>query len=396
MPLENAKEGTPGFGRNVEREIEAGKPQDQAVAIAYAKARGDDAEEPASDIVVRPRVRASGILIVCAGEMLLLKRAGDGDHDGEWCIPGGKVEDGENAAEAACRETAEEAGVVVPIEAIAEWTRTINDEVDFTTFVASIAEKPEVVLDETESSEFVWAKLDALPSPLHPGMEMVLARFGMDELAIAEAMSQGKLASPSVYQNLVLFNIRITGTGLSYRVDHDEYVWRDPSLYLNERFIKRCNGLIVIWEHPKDTIVDSQEFADRIVGTTFLPYIKGDEVWAITKMYDDAAILELETNPYSTSPSVTLRKGSNATRDLDGEQLLIEGVPALIDHVALCPHGVWDKGGPPDGVESADIIRADSVSGHLPAVKTHDKQNSSLAAGVAFAAAVIAATKGKR
>lgn len=342
-------------------------------------------------------IRAAGILTVCEGEILLIRRVGD-DHLGEWCIPGGKIEDGETSAEAACRETAEEVGIVVPIDAIAEWTRVVNEEVDFTTFVASINEKPAVALDTSEHDEYVWCKLDALPSPLHPGMEMVLARFGMDELGIAEAMTQGKLASPSAYQNLVLFNIRITGTGLSYRVDHDEYVWRDPSLYLNPRFIKRCNGLIVIWEHPEGTLVDSQEFADRIVGTVFLPYVpadKPDEVWAIVKMYDEAAIRELETNPYSTSPSVTLRKGSNATKDLDGEQLLIEGVPALIDHVALCAHGVWDKGGPPDGVESADIIRADSTTGHLPAPKTRVKHNSSLAVGIAFAAAVIVATKGK-
>jgi hypothetical protein len=41
MPLENAKEGTPGFGRNIATEVKAGKPEKQAVAIAYAKARGD-------------------------------------------------------------------------------------------------------------------------------------------------------------------------------------------------------------------------------------------------------------------------------------------------------------------------------------------------------------------
>lgn len=344
-------------------------------------------------------IRAAGILIVCAGEILFQKRGPHGDEPGTWCIPGGKIEEGETSAEAACRETAEETGIVVPADVIAEWSRTVRDDVDFTCYVASIGEKPEVVLDETESTEYVWAKLDDLPSPLHPGMEMVLARFAMDELAIAEAMSTGKLASPSVYQNLVLFNIRITGTGLSYRMNHDEFVWRDPSLYLNDRFIKRCNGLIVIWEHPEGTIVNSQEFADRIVGTVFLPYVpadKPDEVWAIVKMYDAAAIHELETNPYSTSPSVTLRRGSNATKDLDGEQLLIEGAPALIDHVALCSNGVWDKGGPPDGVDSADIIRADSTDGHLPAPTTRVKHNSSLASGMAFVAAVMVSTKGTR
>ena len=358
-----------------------------------------DVEVAAPDVVIRPKVRAAGILIIFQNEMLFLKRDGESDHGGEWCIPGGKIEDGETAIEAAMRETFEEAGIAVPVEALVEWTRTLNDEVDFTTYIASVSEKPEVVLDETESSKYEWLPLDNLPSPLHPGMEIVLSRFGMDELGVAEAMSQGKLASPSVYQNVVLFNIRITGTGLSFRVDHNEYVWRDPALYLNERFLKRCNGLIVIWEHPEATIVDSQEFEDRIVGTVFLPYIspdKPDEVWAVVKMYDAAAINELIARPYSTSPSVTFRKTSNTMSTLDGETLLVEGAPALLDHIALCEHGVWDKGGPPDGVESADIIRADSVMGHLPAAKSDVKHNSSLVAGMAFASAVMVATKGIR
>jgi hypothetical protein len=41
MPLEDAPEGSPGFKRNIETEVAAGKPQKQAVAIAYSKARGD-------------------------------------------------------------------------------------------------------------------------------------------------------------------------------------------------------------------------------------------------------------------------------------------------------------------------------------------------------------------
>jgi hypothetical protein len=47
MPLENAKPGTPGFGRNIGTEIRAGKDPKQAEAIAYSKARGD--ESPAFD-----------------------------------------------------------------------------------------------------------------------------------------------------------------------------------------------------------------------------------------------------------------------------------------------------------------------------------------------------------
>jgi hypothetical protein len=43
MPLEKAAPGSPGFKRNIKREIEAGKPQKQAVAIAYSKSRRDTA-----------------------------------------------------------------------------------------------------------------------------------------------------------------------------------------------------------------------------------------------------------------------------------------------------------------------------------------------------------------
>jgi 8-oxo-dGTP pyrophosphatase MutT (NUDIX family) len=352
------------------------------------------------DTIEKPVVRAAGILIVCQGELLFLKR-GDwiATEPGTWCIPGGKLEDGETSMDAAVRETFEESGIKVPRESLVEWTRVVRDGVDFTTFIASIATKPEVAIAEDESDKYAWLPLTNLPSPLHPGMGIVLRRFSMDELDIAQAMTTGDLASPSIYQNIALFNIRITGTGLSFRVDHDEYVWRDPSLYVNERFLKRCNGLIVVWEHPGNAMIDSQEFADRIVGTVFLPYVPADkpeEVWAVVKMYDDAAINELVTRPYSTSPSVTLRKASSSTSELDGNVLLIEGVPALLDHIALCEHGVWDKGGPPDGVECVDIIRTDSTERHLPAVETRVKHDSSLAAGVSFAAAVFVATKGKR
>lgn len=38
MPLEKAKPGTPGFGRNIATEIKAGKKPAQAEAIAYSKA----------------------------------------------------------------------------------------------------------------------------------------------------------------------------------------------------------------------------------------------------------------------------------------------------------------------------------------------------------------------
>jgi hypothetical protein len=97
-----------------------------------------------------------------------------------------------------------------------------------------------------------------------------------------------------------------------------------------------------------------------------LPYLVGDEVWGVAKIYDqDAAQLMLD-HDLSTSPSVIFRDPSvNAVRKLEsGRTLLIEGKPTLLDHLAICEAGVWDKGGDPTGVAKGEpdtAVRADST-----------------------------------
>jgi hypothetical protein len=180
------------------------------------------------------------------------------------------------------------------------------------------------------------------------------ANSDLDELEIACAIAAGELSSPQRVVNMSLFAIRITGTGTAYRSKDDQFTYRPPELYLTDDFLARCNGLQVIYEHPEKATLDSEEFADRTIGSIFLPYIQGDEVWGIAKIYDDAAIAELSDpdKKMSTSPTVVFRTlTENAIIELDnGKAMLIEGKPSLLDHVAICPYGVWDKGGEPAGV----------------------------------------------
>jgi len=106
-------------------------------------------------------------------------------------------------------------------------------------------------------------------------------------------------------------------------------------------------------EHPDTQILDSDEFAKRIVGTMFLPYVKGDEVWGIAKIYDKGAISMIQSFDLSTSPSVVFRDTSvNYTIELESDEghLLIEGDPSFVDHLAICEKGVWDKGGDASGI----------------------------------------------
>lgn len=196
---------------------------------------------------------------------------------------------------------------------------------------------------------------------IHPGALVSLERIKMDELGVARAMASGRLTSPQQYENMWLFAIRITGTGAAFRPSRKEYVYRDPEIYLNDDFIARCNGLAVIWEHPEDAAkLNSIEYSRRNIGSILLPYIQGNEVWGIAKIYDDEAIKDMRKSTWSTSPSVIFdRTSDNKFFTMgDGKKLLIEGKPVLLDHVAICEQGVWDKGGEPTGVSS--IVRGDS------------------------------------
>ena len=175
----------------------------------------------------------------------------------------------------------------------------------------------------------------------------------LDELGIARAIRDGSLASPQLYHNMALFALRITGTGTAYRKSLKEYVWRDPNLYLNNDFLARCNGLPVIVEHPEGDSLNSAEFQDRVIGSIMLPYVKGDEVWGVARIYDKTAIMMMRNHQLSTSPAVVFRDPDvNTTTKLeDGATLLIEGHASLLDHLAICEQGVWDKGGSPAGVK---------------------------------------------
>lgn len=176
-------------------------------------------------------------------------------------------------------------------------------------------------------------------------------REAENELGIAKRMRDGALGSPQRYGNTRLFNVRITGTGVSYRQGAQEFVYRTPEDFLTDEFVERSYGLPVVFEHPKNGALDTEEFRDRVVGTILLPYIRGDEVWGVAKIYDDDAADLMETDYRSTSPAVVFLPGESETISIDGKPVMIEGVPSFLDHLAICKQGVWDKGGEPSGIE---------------------------------------------
>ncbi len=308
--------------------------------------------------VGREFVKADGEKKRCAGvvfrapgpKYLLIKRA----DNGVWEQPGGHLEAGESFEDAARREAREEIGDH-PDGFL--WPLRVNDgDVVYATFVQNVAEEFVPTLNH-ESVEHAWVSPDAAAAVMaHPELVKTLDLLSGNELDLARRMAAGEVLSPQPYANVWLFDIRITGTGTAYRPAHNEFVFRPPENFLTPEFVARCNGLPVIFEHPNGTILNSDEFKARVIGTILYPYIQTDEVWGIAKVFDEDAVPLMRTTHPSTSPAVVFRDaGSTETVEVDGQTVLIEGSPSYLDHIAICPVGVWDKGGEPAGINNGDL-----------------------------------------
>lgn len=132
-------------------------------------------------------INAAGLMLVDPkGRALFVRRSGSGDHGGEWAFPGGRIEDGEVPLGAARRELSEECGGFAD-DAISEEPTQLHahehEGVNFTTFHALVRD-PFVPNLEGEHDAFAWMDPAKPPSPLHPGVERVLAEHNkpaMDE-----------------------------------------------------------------------------------------------------------------------------------------------------------------------------------------------------------------------
>jgi 8-oxo-dGTP pyrophosphatase MutT (NUDIX family) len=299
--------------------------------------------------------RAAGIMFRTKkdGMVLLMRRGAGGDYPFHFSVPGGHLAEGEDPEAAARRETKEEMGIDYEGPLV-----KLYDDGQFVTYLADVEEQIVPKLNY-EASGYVWCRPENAPQPLHPGLDIAFrVACSSSELDVAKLIAEGILSSPQVYANMHLLNLRITGTGLAFRSSIGEHVWRDAALYLNDDFLQRCNGLMVIMDHPSGSILDAKEFKDRAIGSIMYAYIKGDEVWGIAKVYDDNAMKEIMEGDISTSPSVVFDETSGNTTLMteSGEPLLIEGKAFLLDHIAIVTkergsRGVWDKGGAPKGVE---------------------------------------------
>jgi ADP-ribose pyrophosphatase YjhB (NUDIX family)/flagellar biosynthesis GTPase FlhF len=270
--------------------------------------------------------------------------------DGTWCQPGGKVEPGELAVDAARREVLEEVGYQYdgPL-------RPHSVAGDYLTLRADVPEQFEAKLND-ESLAAGWFHIDDMPKPLHQPFAEMLAQQPLNETEVAALIADGTLNSPQYFINMWMFAIRVTGTGVTWRSADQQMAFRNPDDYLTPEFLQRVAGVPLIWLHPEKNKLDSDEFAKRVIGTLTNSWVADNgEVWAIARVYDSEAAEIMATRQLSTSPTVTFSEVPDSIIKIDGQPLLVEGSPVLLDHVAICEQGVWDKLLAPTGVKSDSI-----------------------------------------
>ncbi|EDH3765778.1 NUDIX domain-containing protein [Salmonella enterica subsp. enterica] len=288
----------------------------------------------------------SGIMFRQGKFVFLIQRS----DDGTWCQPGGKVEPGELAIDAARREVLEEVGYQYDGPLI---PHSVHG--DYLTFRAEVPERFEAKLND-ESLAAGWFHIDDLPKPLHQPFAEMLARQALNETEVAALIADGTLSSPQFFINMWMFAIRVTGTGVTWRYADQQMAFRNPDDYLTPEFLQRVAGLPLIWLHPEKNTLDSNEFAKRVIGTLTNSWVADNgEVWAIARVYDAEAAEIMATRQLSTSPTVKFVEVPDSIIEIDGQPLLVEPSPELLDHVAICEQGVWDKLLAPTGVKSDSI-----------------------------------------
>ena len=130
---------------------------------------------------------AAGVLFVAPdGDVLLCRRSStEPNFGGHWALPGGKAEDGETPASAAARECVEECGGSLDAKSLKLLDRKVTPTgMVFHTFARPVDRKFQPRIND-EHTGYAWFPLDALPTPIHPGVAGTLK----DRLGLGEDMS---------------------------------------------------------------------------------------------------------------------------------------------------------------------------------------------------------------
>ena len=111
-----------------------------------------------SDKPTRPELCVGAIAV--DEDQILLVRRGRGPAQGEWSVPGGRVEAGETLAEAVVRELAEETGLSGVCDGLAGWVERVGEDFHYVIldFHVTIIDVSDPVAGD-DAAEVAWVPL---------------------------------------------------------------------------------------------------------------------------------------------------------------------------------------------------------------------------------------------
>lgn len=151
--------------------------------------------------------QASGIMFICDGKVLLLRRADWTMDPGLWGIAGGAVpvdKAGQpmNVKESAMNEVSEEMGVLPPhTDTGKSVVYESDDGFKYTTYLFEVPETFEPILN-SEHERAQWFPLEELPEDIHPGVMWSLGKMGLVKATVESAKSDSCPLSYTLYRGI--------------------------------------------------------------------------------------------------------------------------------------------------------------------------------------------------
>lgn len=116
-------------------------------------------------------------------ELLLLQRHSEDLGGGQWGVPGGRVEDGEDAEAAVLREAAEETGIKsIQVKRLGvHEIRMPHGAVHMTSFTSTIPRDTPITTDPSEHHAYAWFRREGLldEDNILWGIPSILRDFGL-------------------------------------------------------------------------------------------------------------------------------------------------------------------------------------------------------------------------